>query len=219
MRFWRRGSSRRSLADRQFAFGKFLEVARTAHQHTGVDIIARLQSGTEVTVLYLTAIQHSFCHHISFVISKRTPMKPIRILVVDDHEVMRMGVRMLCTSHPDWQICDEASNGEEAIRKIQECLPDLVILDLCLSGLINGFNVATEIREIAPKTKIIIYSLNEVPFRARRSGADAFVAKSSGAAGLSAAIEQLVERPQSEAVEQAEVQRLGPFDFFRQSRR
>lgn len=145
-------------------------------------------------------------------------MGPVRILVVDDHEVMRIGVRMLCASHPEWQICDEASTGEEAIRKLQECAPNLVILDLSLSGAMNGFNVTAEMRKIAPSVKIIMYSLHDVAFSARRAGADAFVAKSSGAAALSATIQRLAAQPQSEVAKQAEVQRLGPFDFFRQSR-
>lgn len=150
-------------------------------------------------------------------------MNPLRILVVDDHEVMRIGIRMVCASHPDWQICDEASSGEEALIKAQKCAPNMVIVDLTLSGAMNGFNVAAEIRKIIPKVKIIIYSLHDVAFSAKAAGADAFVSKTSGAVALAAEIERLGALPESEAAKQTElqqqVQRLGPYDFFRQSRR
>lgn len=143
---------------------------------------------------------------------------PVRILVVDDHEVLRMGIRMVCAAHPDWQICDEASDGEEAIRKIPDCKPDLVILDLSLPGVMNGFDVAGVIREIAPGVRIILYSLHEVAFTARQAGADLFVAKSAGAVGLAAAIERAMAQPPSEAARQEEIDRIGPLKFFRESR-
>lgn len=120
-------------------------------------------------------------------------MPPLRIFVVDDHDVVRMGLRTLCASHPDWLICGEASAGEEAICTLEEYAPDLVILDVSLRGVMNGFDVAREIRTSAPKVKIIIYSLHEIPFGARKAGADTFVAKSSGVAALRAAIERLIQ--------------------------
>lgn len=108
-----------------------------------------------------------------------------------------MGLRALCASRPDTLICGEASSGEEVICTLEEYAPDLVILDISLRGVMNGFEVAREIRTSAPQVKIIIYSLHEIPFSARKAGADTFVAKSSGIALLRAAIERVISQPQS----------------------
>ena len=113
---------------------------------------------------------------------------PVRFLLVDDHEVLRMGLRSLFTVRQDWQVCGEAENGEDAVQKVRELSPDAVILDLLMPGM-TGFEVVSGIREIAPSTKIIFFSLHNVPITARESGADAFVSKASGARELLAAID------------------------------
>src|SRR5215469_17860250 len=113
---------------------------------------------------------------------------PVRFLLVDDHEVLRMGLRSLFTVRQDWQVCGEAENGEDAVQKVRELSPDAVILDLLMPGM-TGIEVVSGIREIAPSTKIIFFSLHNVPITARESGADAFVSKASGARELLAAID------------------------------
>jgi len=113
---------------------------------------------------------------------------PVRFLLVDDHEVLRMGLRSLFTVRQDWQVCGEAEDGEDAVQKVRELSPDAVILDLLMPGM-TGFEVVSRIREIAPSSKIIFFSLHNVPITARESGADAFVSKASGARELLAAID------------------------------
>ena len=103
---------------------------------------------------------------------------PARLLIVDDHEVVRKGVRMLFSNTDSFEVCGEAQNGMEAIRMVPELSPDVVILDLSMPGM-NGFETAAKILQIAPSIRIVIFSVHEIPNTARWAGADAFVSKSS----------------------------------------
>jgi DNA-binding NarL/FixJ family response regulator len=101
-----------------------------------------------------------------------------RLLIVDDHEVVRSGVRKLFTNSGSLMVCGEAKDGMEAIRMVPELAPDVVILDLSMPGM-NGFETAEKIRLIAPSIRIVFFSIHEIPATARWVGADAFVSKSS----------------------------------------
>jgi DNA-binding NarL/FixJ family response regulator len=103
---------------------------------------------------------------------------PARVLIVDDHEIVRKGVRMLFANYDSFEVCGEAQNGMEAIRMVPELSPDVVILDLSMPGM-NGFETAAKIRLIAPPIKIVFFSVHEIPSTAMWVGADAFVSKSS----------------------------------------
>jgi two-component system, NarL family, invasion response regulator UvrY len=118
---------------------------------------------------------------------------PIRVLIVDDHEIVRMGVRILLADKTQWDICGEAQNGAEAIEKVVDLVPDVVILDLTMPAM-GGFDTAKRIRHIAPVTRIIFFSIHETPTTARLVGADAFVSKSSAAQDLTQAIRQVLAR-------------------------
>jgi DNA-binding NarL/FixJ family response regulator len=102
---------------------------------------------------------------------------PARLLIVDDHEVVRLGVRMLFAKDDSFEVCGEAQNGVEAIHMVSELSPDVVILDVSMPGM-NGFETAARIRLIAPSTKVVFFSAHEIPATARWVGADAFVSKS-----------------------------------------
>jgi DNA-binding NarL/FixJ family response regulator len=116
---------------------------------------------------------------------------PTRILIVDDHEVVRMGIRMaLSWDHPQ-AIFGEARDGLDAIQKLVELSPDVVILDLTMPGM-NGFQTAEQMRQIAPSVKIIFYSIHEIPIVARLSGADAFVSKSSSPQELTTTVNRVL---------------------------
>jgi NarL family two-component system response regulator LiaR len=123
---------------------------------------------------------------------------PLRILVVDDHEVVRMGVRKLIETRTDWLVCGEAADGEEAVERVRQLAPDVIVLDI-LMPLVNGFEAASAIRQIAPKAKIILLSIHEVPVSAREVGADAFVSKASVAMELLETIERLTKLTQTRA--------------------
>ena len=102
----------------------------------------------------------------------------LRLLIADDHEIVRTGVRTLLKGRPDWEICGEATNGRETIAKVFELSPNVVILDLSMPVL-NGFEAATEIRRIAPSTKIVFFSVHDVPATAIEVGGDAFISKTA----------------------------------------
>jgi len=103
---------------------------------------------------------------------------PARLLIVDDHEVVRSGVRKLFTNSGSLEVCGEAKDGMEAIRMVPELSPDVVLLDLSMPGM-NGFETAEKIRHIAPSTRIVFFSIHDIPSTARLVGADAFVSKSA----------------------------------------
>src|SRR5207237_5834925 len=88
-----------------------------------------------------------------------TASAPVRILVADDHEVMRLGVRNLLEARPGWSICAEASNGREAIEKTLECRPDIIVLDIAMP-VMNGLEAAVHIAETALQVPIILFSLH-----------------------------------------------------------
>ena len=103
---------------------------------------------------------------------------PARLLIVDDHEVVRVGLRALFANNDSFEICGEAQNGIEAIRMVLDLSPDIVILDLTMPGM-NGFETAANIVTVAPSIRIVFFSAHEVPATAQWVGADAFVSKSS----------------------------------------
>jgi two-component system invasion response regulator UvrY len=120
------------------------------------------------------------------------PIIPVRLLVVDDHEIVRMGVRILLADNDQWEICGEATDGVEAIEKVRELSPDIVILDLTMP-VMGGFDTAKRIRRVAPSTRIIFFSIHETPTTARLVGADAFVSKASAAQDLARTIDRVLE--------------------------
>ena len=103
---------------------------------------------------------------------------PSRLLIVDDHEVVRLGLRTLFANNDSYEVCGEAQNGMDAIRMVLDLLPDVVILDLTMPGM-NGFETAANIVTVAPSIRIVLFSAHEVPASAQWVGADAFVSKSS----------------------------------------
>ena len=104
-----------------------------------------------------------------------------RILLADDHEIVRKGIRSLLDGQFPWEVCGEADNGREAVDKVLSLRPDLVILDLSMP-LLNGIEAAREIRRLAPATKIVIFSMHDsarIAEEARNAGADAYLAKTA----------------------------------------
>jgi DNA-binding NarL/FixJ family response regulator len=119
----------------------------------------------------------------------------VRILIVDDHELMRAGVRTILSIDRRWEICGEAENGRDAIGKVQELKPDLILLDITMPEM-NGIEAAHEIRRIAPATKIIILTMHESPqleLVARQAGADAVITKRMASNSLITAVSDLVD--------------------------
>jgi DNA-binding NarL/FixJ family response regulator len=119
-----------------------------------------------------------------------------RIVLADDHELIRRGLRSLIETNKDWLICGEAGNGQEAVERVVELKPDLVILDVTMP-ILNGLQAARQIRDRAPKTKILILSMHDsqqLANEAVRLGADAYLVKSGPQAQLLETIAGLVQR-------------------------
>jgi DNA-binding NarL/FixJ family response regulator len=122
-----------------------------------------------------------------------TPNVARRILIVDDHEMLRRGVESIIRNNSLGEVCGEAGNGEQAIRKVQELKPDLVILDVTMP-MMSGLEAARQIRRIAPSTKIVILTMHNSPQMAeavQEAGADALVVKTEAASTLAEAIKNL----------------------------
>jgi DNA-binding NarL/FixJ family response regulator len=112
---------------------------------------------------------------------------------VDDHEVVRRGVRSLLMTQKDLDVCGEAVDGLDAIEKAKLLLPDLVLMDFSMPNL-NGFDATREIRRILPKTEVIILTQHEtsqMAAQAFRAGALGYVVKSSVSKNLFAALEKV----------------------------
>ncbi|MFW9817878.1 MAG: response regulator [Candidatus Thorarchaeota archaeon] len=85
---------------------------------------------------------------------------PIRILIADDHAVLRSGLRMLLDAEPDMQVVGEAGDGVIALAHVRELCPDVVLLDLTMPRM-GGLEVLRQIREIAPQTRVLILTMHD----------------------------------------------------------
>jgi DNA-binding NarL/FixJ family response regulator len=86
----------------------------------------------------------------------------VRILVVDDSQLMRRCLRTLLEQHDSWRVCCEATNGREAVQKAQEATPDVIVLDFQMPGM-NGLDAAKEIRRRSPQVPILMVTLHMSP--------------------------------------------------------
>jgi DNA-binding NarL/FixJ family response regulator len=114
-----------------------------------------------------------------------------RILIVDDHEVVRLGLKSLLEQHPHFEVVAEAGNAKEAMEQVERFLPDVVLMDIRLPGT-SGIEACEEITNNYPDIKVIMltsYAEDEMLFSAIRSGASGYVLKQISADGLIKAIE------------------------------
>jgi len=82
----------------------------------------------------------------------------IRILVADDSEVVRRGLEDLLRQHAGWEVCGEAVDGREAVQKVEQLVPDVVVLDFSMPGM-NGIEAARQILQVRPSTRIVLCSM------------------------------------------------------------
>jgi DNA-binding NarL/FixJ family response regulator len=123
----------------------------------------------------------------------REPKKPYRILIADDHGIVRRGLRALLDSQPGLEVCAEASTGIETMERVQRYKPDLLMLDLTMPEL-NGLEVAREIHKTLPETAVLILSMHfseEVAREVLRCGALGYVLKSDADVELLSAIDHV----------------------------
>jgi len=117
----------------------------------------------------------------------------LRILIVDDHAVVRRGVRSLLESQPGWEIAGEATTGREAVDMARHLRPDVVVMDLSLPEL-NGLDATRQILKDSPRSEILVLTMHHSEELARdvlQAGARGYVLKSDADENLIAAVESL----------------------------
>ena len=110
----------------------------------------------------------------------------LKILLVDDHEVVRLGIKALLSNYPEFEVVTEAGNADEAISKAQEYEPDVIIMDIRLPGK-SGIDATREIMEELPDTKVIMltsFAEDELLFDAINAGAYGYILKQIGSDDL-----------------------------------
>jgi DNA-binding NarL/FixJ family response regulator len=122
-------------------------------------------------------------------------MNTVRILVADDHEVVRQGVRTVLEGQPQWVVCGEASTGREAVAKAVALQPDVVVLDISMPEL-NGLEATRQIRRLVA-TKVLVLTVHESDQLVNEvvdAGAHGYVLKTDAGRTLVDAIRALLER-------------------------
>jgi DNA-binding NarL/FixJ family response regulator len=119
-----------------------------------------------------------------------------KILIVDDHEIVREGIRrLLSSSRPDWEICGEATNGKQAIEAVQRLRPDVVILDITMPGM-SGLETTSQLVKLGLGSKILIFTMHDserLGTEIKNAGAQGYVQKSQASRDLVEAIECLLK--------------------------
>lgn len=117
-------------------------------------------------------------------------MSKIRILLADDHELIRTGIRNLIGSNKDFEIVGESADGEDALRKTRELAPDVVIIDISMPKL-SGIEAARRIRSDSPAARILVLTMHEnaeYVYQILKSGASGYILKNAGKDEITAAI-------------------------------
>jgi DNA-binding NarL/FixJ family response regulator len=123
-------------------------------------------------------------------------METLRILIADDHALVRRSLRSLLLTHSNWDVCGEAVDGQDAVDKAKELRPDVVLLDVSMPRM-TGLQAVPIIRHEVPESQILIvtqHDSNELSRRATEVGAQGFVVKSEATKYLVPAIEAAGER-------------------------
>lgn len=117
-----------------------------------------------------------------------------RVIVVDDHAVIRRGVQGILHSYPEWELCGEAENGEEGVKLAESVKPEVVIMDVSMPGM-NGLEATRQIHQLLPDTKVLLLTLHsstELVRSAFRAGARGYVLKSDAEHELVRALNVLI---------------------------
>lgn len=120
----------------------------------------------------------------------------MKILIADDHEVVRKGVCTILTAHFEPEICEEAANGQEAITKALALEPDIVILDINMPVL-GGFAAAKEIQRLMPQVPVLFLTMHggeQFASEARKAGVQGFVTKDRAGEALVEAVKTLLNK-------------------------
>ncbi len=122
-------------------------------------------------------------------------MKQTRVLLADDHKLMRTGLRLIVDQHPEFTVVGEADDGRQAVSLVETLRPDVVVMDVGMPRL-NGIDAAAQITEAHPETAVVMLSMHSdegYVLRALKAGARAYLLKDSAEADLSRAITAVIE--------------------------
>lgn len=142
-------------------------------------------------------------------------MRPIRILLADDHNLLRDGLRLLLERQPDFEVVAEASDGREALRMAEEHRPDVAVMDIAMP-LLNGIEAARQIVETCSPTNVIMLSMHHDEsyiVRALNAGARGYLLKDSLKADLIAAVKSV---SQGHSYFSVKIRAMLQEDYFRQ---
>lgn len=120
-------------------------------------------------------------------------MSKLRIIIADDHSIIRQGIRSLIESEPGWELCGEAADGRAAVALAQEVVPDIALLDITMPEL-NGIDAARAIRVRCPRTRILVLTMHDSETLAEEvlnAGAQGYVLKSDASEQLPQAIREV----------------------------
>jgi DNA-binding NarL/FixJ family response regulator len=118
---------------------------------------------------------------------------PLRILVADDHHVVRTGLRTLLETKSGWRVCAEAANGRDAVEKAGALKPDVAVLDIGMP-LLNGIEATRQIRKVSPETEVLILTMHDSELMIQNvleAGARGYILKDDADRNLIAAVEAL----------------------------
>ncbi|SPE41987.1 Uncharacterized transcriptional regulatory protein YxjL [Candidatus Sulfopaludibacter sp. SbA3] len=122
-------------------------------------------------------------------------MRTIRVLLADDHNLIRAGLRLVVAQQPDFVVAGEAENGRQAVALASQLKPDVVVMDIKMPDL-NGIEACHQIREALPETQVVMLSMHSdeaYVLRALKAGARAYLLKDSAEADLARAIRAAAE--------------------------
>jgi DNA-binding NarL/FixJ family response regulator len=120
-------------------------------------------------------------------------MSPVRILIADDHEIVREGLKAMIRQQPGWEVCGDVSTGREAVAQATTLDPDIIVMDIGMPDL-NGLDATRQIKRALPNTEVLIFTANETEDIVRnvfKAGAKAYLLKSDASKHLIPAIEAL----------------------------
>ncbi|HET6142787.1 MAG TPA: response regulator [Candidatus Acidoferrales bacterium] len=139
-------------------------------------------------------------------------MSPVRVLIVDDHEITRRAIRSFLIPYPEWQICGEAIDGIDAVEKANSLRPCIILMDISMPRM-NGLEATKVIKQKNPESKIIIVSQNDpsiVSVQAREAGAVAYVTKKDIGQDLVPTLRKLADVSPAPAESKAETSEVPP---------
>ncbi len=120
----------------------------------------------------------------------------VRILLADDHEIVRRGLKALLQERPEWEVCGEAANGRDAIELAARFQPEIAIVDLMMPDL-NGLETTRQIRKVSPRTQVLVFTMHQnesLVHDVLEAGARGYLLKTDAERHVITAVETLLRR-------------------------